>query len=240
MLHRKFAIVIFMSVIAMFCIGCASSPGYTGGPAEERDNAVLVKVTSDLKNCPSRIIIEGVESNVSQFNSRTDTIIIGNGSLKSTKYRASTIAHETVHLCLARISNGRSATETYRFMDEGYARLYDRRMLGMSNEEIDKLVYGKLKNYPETIIDFEQAMSWTTFFGRPNALGTVGWDAYYVGVSFQRFLEDAYGKELPLKLFEEIGTSLTFDRALKAATGESRAIVEQRWQAYVRDHIRKL
>ncbi len=229
-------LVAFAMGLVTLLTGCATTPGYTGAHGEDK-LAVYNKVKLDLTTCPNRVEVARTPGGGGSFSTRTTTVNIGE-TVKPADYDA-VLAHETVHLCLVMISNGASVTDQYRFLDEGFAKLYDRRMR-LSEDSIARLTYGKLKKYPAEVINFKQARSWSSYFGKPDSLGTLGWDAYYVGVSFHLFLEDTYGKSKPLKLMREIGLSMSFAGALKDTVGEDIDVVEKKWQDHVARGIANL
>lgn len=229
---KSITITFAMGVVALLS-GCASNPGYNGAHGAEKIN-IYNKVKADLGECPSSVTVTRTTGGVSGFQQRSNTIIIGE-KISAKEYDA-TLAHETVHLCLSKMSNGQSANSDYRFLDEGFAKLYDRRLL-MSDEAVKRITYNKIKKYPLSNINFKQARDWDTYFGNPDRLGTLGWDAYYVGVSFHLFVEDTYGKDRPLKLMRELGSSMSFGGAVKAALGEDLSTVEKKWQDYVASNV---
>jgi hypothetical protein len=112
---------IIFTLIFIPCVSFANYKNHTGEPFPEYD-ALYTQISNKFKGeCPSTITIKESDiPGISQFNTKSSEIRISMNNPKSTN----TIAHETVHLCMNKLSNGASNTPKYRFIDEGYAKFY--------------------------------------------------------------------------------------------------------------------
>jgi hypothetical protein len=228
--------LVTVAVVAMLS-ACATPYGKSGiaGFYKNKDHIAqydgLYKRINDKFNgkCPATITIG--ESNIpgiSRFNISTSEILISRNHKGQ-----SIIAHETVHLCMNELSNGASSSSKYRFIDEGYAKFYGDTM-SMPEEEFKRITMEKARKYAKkSLISFDQVMDWSAYFGYQGKGGVLGFEAYYVGSSFYFFIKETYGEDKFFKLVQEIGTSMTFNRALISAIGKNDTEIELEWLKYI-------
>lgn len=219
------------------CVANATA-GYVdaAGPVEEYASVYAQILATFGGKCPPEITIKtGELAGISQFNPNDASVLISRTTPAAR--RTATIAHETVHLCMNRMSRGASTTPKYRFIDEGFAKFYGDGLL-LGEEAVRRTALAKSGAFLRAgQVDFAQAMDWPRYFGDKGKGGLLGFDAYYVGTSFYLYVRDTYGAERFFRLVEEIGSSLSFNRALQAALGKGEEEVEQEWLAYIRTHM---
>jgi hypothetical protein len=225
-------------ILALIFIPCLSFANYTDNTGTLTDklpelNLIYTQISNKFRGgCPSSITIkESNVSGISQFDTKSSAILMSKNNLAP-----KSIAHETVHLCLHKLSNGASNTSQYRFIDEGYATFYGD-SIAIGEKTLRKNTMSKVKSfYNQNLISFKQVMDWPKYFGRMGKGGLLGWDAYYVGVSFCLYIKDTYGEEKFFNLLEELGTSLTFNRALTSAIGKTEEQIEEEWINYIKTY----
>ena len=183
-------------------------------------------------NTPDRITVEYKDGGTSQFFPADESIRITSGGDNN----VSTVAHESTHLCNYNITQGASNTNSFRFFDEGFARIMG---FGIASEadwyRSYALAIAALENQAGKV-SFAQVQDWNTYFknGAPaSSSSTWNWNAYLVGSSFDYMIEDTYGADAFHSFLVDIGNTrdlgATFQNLFTTTTGA----FEQDWLNYL-------
>jgi hypothetical protein len=213
-----------VALIAVF-LACHAQAAFedASGPRPQLD-ALYERISQQFKGqCPPRVSIrESDTPGISMFNPRTAEILISRNNRKL----VNTIAHETVHLCMYRLSNGASNRPEYRFIDEGYAKFYGDTLEAPEAPFIQLTMEKTRARLAAGQVSFAQVRDWPAYFGNQGKGGLLGFESYTIGASFYLFVRDTYGEARFFDLVREIGSSFTFNRALKASLGQSEEEIE--------------
>lgn len=171
------------------------------------------------------------------FDTEHNTINLTRSYLE--KMGAELVAHETSHLCLAVLTQGASATEHFRFIDEGLAEILGRRSSGRGEQYRTEVLAAAAKEARKGNVTFAKVQRWSEYFGDwqvsagPGPSRPRNWGAYLVGASFDFFLMERYGESKFMALLADIGRSRDLDASLKQVIGRSAAEVEAAWHAWL-------
>lgn len=178
---------------------------------------------------PSPVYIAYTQGGISGFDG-PDTVVLSFQDLMNDKQRLPTLAHEASHLGNYSLTAGQSSETPFRFIDEGFAGLWQFRadIEGFKGYTMDVakdyLAHGK--------VSFAQVQDWSSYFG--SSPDHFDYKAYNVGSSFVFFLTDTYGEDGFRRLLTSIGQEKDLGRALKGEFGISMAEAEANWVAYIR------
>lgn len=213
-------------------IACDALAGFedASGPMPQLD-ALHERISQQFKGqCPPRVTLRESDSpGISMFNPRTAEILISRNNRKL----VNTIAHETVHLCMHRMSSGASNRPEYRFIDEGYAKFYGDTLDAPEAPFIQLTMAKTRARLAAGQVSFAQVRDWPAYFGNQGRGGLLGFESYYIGASFYLFVRDTYGEARFFDLVREIGSSFSFNRALKASLGHTEDEIEAEWLRYI-------
>ncbi len=183
---------------------------------------------------PRDAIVELTDGGVSKFDGPTRRLLIDRANLA--RRGNELVAHEFTHVALYALTAGESATDPFRFLDEGFANIVGSRMAGDAAEYKSKALFTGLRERPS----LSAIQQWSQYFGGARA---GRWWAYEVGSSFCFLVIDRFGEPALIRLFAELGRSHDLDRALRHVLQIDLTEAEARWHAYlvesrVEDHGR--
>lgn len=181
---------------------------------------------------PARITVRYTDRDHSVFDPNTSSIGIAVEHLtRAAPSGESTIAHESSHLALHTLTQGASALERFRFIDEGLAYILAARVTDEGEPFRAKALAKAAAAHQERTIDFARVQAWDSYGSR--RVHAENPNAYAVGASFVFFLLDE-GDEKQLREFlVALGRSTDLEAALQATYGMSRQEAEARWQGYL-------
>lgn len=203
----------------------------TGAPVygHERGIEILQSYYGDA--VPTRFTIESTDKARSLFQPRGNRVLISNQS-QHKEYNSCAVEHESAHLALFAYTRGASLREEFRFIDEGMATLIDAEACHRLEESKRKARRMAADAMRLNRVSFAAVQKWSVYFGIPER-GTPNWDAYQIGVSFNLFLWERYGKERLLAFLKELGTQGELGAALQASVGKDAATIESEWLGYL-------
>ncbi|HEX5061732.1 MAG TPA: hypothetical protein VFV99_20335 [Kofleriaceae bacterium] len=142
------------------------------------------------------------------------------------------VAHESSHLSMYQLTRGASATEPFRFFDEGYSDLVGKMIAGenMANHKRSSLAIAN-REVKTKGVGFETMQHWSDYAG--NVPSPKQAYAYPVGSSFVYFVIDSFGEKKLFDFFRDIGETRDLDTSLRNIFGLTAVEVEQRWKDYV-------
>ena len=142
------------------------------------------------------------------------------------------VAHESAHLSMYQLTRGASATEPFRFFDEGYSDLVGKMIAGenMADHKRSSLSIAN-RQLKEKGLSFEELQHWSAYAG--NVPSEKNFYTYPVGSSFVYFVIDSFGENKLFDFFRDIGETGDLDTSLRNIFGLTAAEVEQRWKDYV-------
>jgi hypothetical protein len=142
------------------------------------------------------------------------------------------VAHESSHLSMYQLTRGASATEPFRFLDEGYSDLVGKMIAGenMANHKRSSLAIAN-REVRTKGISFETLQDWSEYGG--DLPSQKMFYAYPVGSSFVYFVSDSFGEKKLFDFFRDIGETRDLDTSLRNVFGLTAVEVEQRWKEYV-------
>ncbi len=179
---------------------------------------------------PPHITLRWFDGNGGRFEGASHTIVVSRAAPE--KARVYIVAHESAHLSLYQVTRGASATEPFRFFDEGYAEivsktiagenmtLHKRSALSIANKQLDAGALG-----------FAKVQQWWSYAGTRPSEGNAY--AYPVGSSFVYFVIDSFGETKLFDFFRDVGESRDLDTSLQHVFGMGAAAIEERWKDYV-------
>jgi hypothetical protein len=167
------------------------------------------------------------------FHTETSTVEIDDETAADKNRFAMVLAHESAHLCMAKLTNGLSNTEPFRFFDEGFANIVGGQFVGGEKVYRARALAAASQNAAKDGISFDRIQKWSTYFGDPP---DADWDAYLVGSSFIFFIQDTYGQQKLLTFFKEIGRLGNLNAALQAVFHQSATTFQKSWLVYLRTH----
>ena len=179
---------------------------------------------------PPQITIKFTDARgVSRFNPKKNWILINRQGYRKEGVRV--IAHEASHLCLNLLTNSASTKEQFRFIDEGFAEIISRRIVGnLDQYKLDQALPTAALQLQKGNLCFAKVQKWSEYFGIPYM--DRGY-AYEVGASFDFFVIDQFGEEKLKELFIAIGSSQDFATAVHNTLNKSLNSLEADWKAYL-------
>lgn len=142
-----------------------------------------------------------------------------------------TIIHETSHLANWKLSNGQTAETAFRFIDEGFATVWQES--GTSNAGAWKTYLMKTAKACSAIgkVSFALAQDWSHYFG--DSPSNFHYDAYNVGASFVYFLQDTFGDDKLKEFLAALGSTQELGAAVQMTFGVGLGNFEAQWIAYI-------
>ena len=184
------------------------------------------------EHAPDRIVVEFAKSGFSRFDTRDDRVLIRSGY--SPSLAMAKIAHESAHLAAHNITNGYSIQNRFRFIDEGFASVFESRVAGRA---------ARFKKYVLAVAAHQQradnvrmhlVQDWRRYWGNwRKGRGRQTSYAYPVGASVIHFLVDMYGAGSPIRLMKAIGETGNFDAATRLSLNRSGQEIETGWIKYL-------
>ena len=173
---------------------------------------------------PVSVTVQFTDDGISRFDGASQRLLVDRRNIA--RRGNELVGHELTHVALYTLSDGASAEDAFRFMDEGFANIVGARIAGnLEDYKTNALARARSEH-----ARLEEVQAWSVFFGGPT---TGRWWTYEVGSSFCFLILDQFGEPALRKLFVEIGRSRDLGQALKAAIGIDYQDVEQRWFAYL-------
>jgi len=187
---------------------------------------------------PARVTIVLVDGTGGHFDTERSQIVLGRDELKLSG--PALVAHETSHLCLAVVTRGASATEAFRFLDEGFASILEARIAGRGADYEEEAFAIAALELAKGRASFDLLQRWSEYFGdwqgrssTRDAGSQHDFDAYRVGSSFELWVRRFHGEGALRHLFVAVGTTRDLNQALAEALGKPAANVEAEWKAYL-------
>ncbi len=186
---------------------------------------------------PARVTVVLVDGSGGHFDTERARIVLGRDELRVAG--AALVAHETSHLCLAVLTRGASATEPFRFVDEGFASIVESRAADRAGEYVEEALAIAALELRKGRVGFGLVERWSEYFGdwqdQDPAKGSSprNFDAYRVGASFDLLVMQRYGEPKLRDLFVAIGKTRSLDASLVEVLGKPAAEVEAEWRAYL-------
>jgi hypothetical protein len=179
---------------------------------------------------PERITMHRFAGSGGRFDGTSHTIRIA--EQLDGAHLVEAIAHESAHLSMYQLTRGASATEPFRFFDEGYSDLVGKMIAGedMADHKQSSLA---IANREVTVkgLGFEKLQHWWDYAGKgPNQKK---YYAYPAGSSFVYFAIDSFGENKLFDFFRDIGETRDLDASLRNIVGLTAVEAEQRWKQYV-------
>lgn len=147
------------------------------------------------------------------------------------------VPHEASHIVLAAMTRGKSDTEGYRFIDEGWASIIGSRFTGHKDTFKNESLAIAANEMKKGNLNFETIQNWTEYFGNWQTVKREGvkrnYDAYNVGASFVYYFIDTYGEKRYRDLLIAIGKEPDLNSALMKVCKRSEVDVQKGWQDYV-------
>jgi len=241
---RGFVTIASLTSTIVFALGgCASGPAASAvdeshyhdllGNTLERLEPVYARLQGFYgTSMPARITLRYTDRDHSVFDPNTSSVGIAVVHLTRVESPAeSTIAHESSHLALHRLTQGASVLEQFRFIDEGLAYILASRVTDEGEAFRAKALAKAAAAHQERTIDFALVQAWDSYGSRQ--VHAENPHAYAVGASFVFFLLDA-GDENQLREFlVGLGRSTDLEAALQETYGLSLREAETRWQSYL-------
>ncbi len=183
---------------------------------------------------PARVTIVLVDGSGGEFDAARSRIVLGRDELKAEG--PALVAHETSHLCLAVLTRGASATDAFRFLDEGFASILEARSDNREAEYADEALTIAAAELQTGRVSFALAQRWSEYFGDwqgrvNNSSRPRNFHAYRVGASFDLWVKQRYGEPRLRDLFVAIGKTGSLDAALIEVLGKPASAVEADWKA---------
>jgi hypothetical protein len=181
-------------------------------------------------NTPPRITMRRFSGDGGRFDGPSHTIKISVAIERNDLVEV--IAHESSHLSMYQLTRGASATEPFRFFDEGYSDLVGKMIAGenMANHKRSSLAIAN-RELKANGLSFEELQHWSDYAGN---LPSQKMDyAYPVGSSFVYFVIDSFGEKKLFDFFRDIGETRDLDASLRNVFGLTAVEVERRWKDYV-------
>ena len=167
----------------------------------------------------------------SHFIADRNVIYISAASLKGAAEPA-VVAHETAHRALAVLTEGASATEPFRFMDEGLAMIIEKTFQGSLAKYRRTSLLLAAKRLSTGSVQIADLQHWSKYFGDPTV--TADWDAYNIGSAFDFFVQDTFGNNALKRLFVDLGKSRSLQSSVKTVLGKTLEETEAAWVGYLR------
>ncbi len=184
------------------------------------------------EHAPKRIVVEFTESEFSRFDARRDRILIRLGY--SPSQVMAKIAHESAHLAAHNLTNGYSTQNRFRFIDEGFASVFEGFVAGKANDFKQHALAVAAHQQRVGNVRLHLVQDWLRYWGDwRKGKGQQTLYAYPVGASFVYFLIDQYGAESPFRLMKAIGETGNFDAATRISLQRSAQEIEAGWIGYL-------
>lgn len=179
---------------------------------------------------PPRITMRWFSGDGGRFDGASHTIKIseaieGDGLVE-------VVAHESSHLSMYQLTRGASATEPFRFLDEGYSDVVGKMIAGenMANHKRSSLAIAN-REVTAKGVSFETLQHWSDYAG--TGPSPKMYYAYPVGSSFVYFVIDSFGEKKLFDFFRDIGETRDLDTSLRNILGLTAVEAEHRWKDYV-------
>ena len=181
-------------------------------------------------NTPPRITVRRFSGDGGRFDGQSPTITISDAI--EGDHLVEVVAHESSHLSMYQLTQGASATEPFRFFDEGYSDLVGKMIAGedMANHKRSSLAIAS-REVKTKGVGFATMQHWSDYAG--NVPSPKQAYAYPAGSSFVYFVIDSFGEKKLFDLFRDIGKTRDLDTSLRNIFGLTAVEVEQRWKQYV-------
>lgn len=148
------------------------------------------------------------------------------------------IPHESSHVILYKMTNGKSNTDEYRFIDEGWASIVGARFTGYHYKK--SALRTAKKELEKGNVNFDTVQNWTEYFGNWKTTKRKGvkrnYDAYDVGASFVYYLVDEYGEKKYKKFLVALGKEPGLNTALLKIYDKPMDQIQSDWQYYVQQY----
>lgn len=196
-------------------------------PQYERIYDELVKY---FQGCvPQKIKVIPIIGKVSRFDHKKERILIGNYAL--TNDPDGVIAHESCHLCMANYTKGASVREEFRFIDEGFAEIFQNIVNDRLEEYKSEALAVAAVQYLKSNLSLVKAQKWSEYFGNPEM--QTNFYAYPVGASFVFFVLDTYGMEEFLAFVKDLGQTVNLDDSFQNVFQKKLPTMEKEWLEYL-------
>ena len=179
---------------------------------------------------PPHITVRQFSGDGGRFDGSSHTIVVSDTAAGNR--RVFLVAHESAHLSLCQVTRGASATEPFRFFDEGYADIVGKTIAG-ENMTIHKRNALAIANaqVKAGALGFAKVQQWLSYAGDRPSRGNAY--AYPVGSSFVYFVIDSFGERKLFDFFRDVGETRDLDTSFQHVFGLGAAAVEERWKDYV-------
>jgi len=237
---RTSSLLLVPSLALVFC-ACATAPQCRDAPARYVDAAGnglerFEDIWTQLHalfgtSLPERLEVVYIGGRYSQFDPDAGVVRVSTDGFPDELRQ--TVAHETTHIALARLSRKASIREPFRFLDEGFANIRETMVAGADSEAYRRRAFGvaALRHRTDPL-DVARLQRWSTFFGRPRSSET-DFMAYEIASSLVFVLLDKHGEAGLLRLFESLGRSGELEVSLRDALGTTPAELERAWLAEI-------
>ncbi|HCF59797.1 MAG TPA: hypothetical protein DFS52_17600 [Myxococcales bacterium] len=178
---------------------------------------------------PERITIGYTPESASSFSVGSDSITVSMNEWATNP--APIVAHESSHLALSHLTQGASATEPFRFLDEGLAEYLQHVVAGDLPAYREEALAVAAADRARGAISFAAMRSWQTCFGRPPKRNL---RAYAAGASVVFFLVERWGEPKLRAFFAELGRTRDLDQATRAKIELSVEQLEAGWTAWLK------
>lgn len=192
------------------------------------------------KKCPQTINIDYSDNPHSTYFEINKNLIIVNMRDYHGNF-PQLLAHDTTHLCLAKITNDASKLNEFRFIDEGYAMLLATKVAKKSDLYKYLALRNAIRENQKEEINFKFIQDWDSYCYRNNINDPSKWnyDAYNVGSSFLFYLQDTYSEDVVNKLLRSIGKTKNLEESLQVLLNKSLLEVEKEWKVYLATYKKK-
>lgn len=179
---------------------------------------------------PQRITIRPFSGDGGRFDGASNTIRISDAIEGNDLVEV--VAHESSHLGMYELTQGASATEPFRFFDEGYSDIVGKTIAGadMANHKRSSLAIAN-RELNVKGVGFEKLRHWSDYAG--NVPSEKQAYAYPVGSSFVYFVIDSFGEKKLFDFFRDTGKTRDLDASLRNVLGLTAVVVERRWKDYL-------
>ena len=180
-------------------------------------------------NTPDRITVNYWNGSTSQFSPGTDSIRLNSGNVT-----AKVVAHESAHLCNYNLTNGVSDTNSFRFVDEGFAEILGDDIAGEGDwYKAYTLAVAEEENQKGNV-SVALVQDWSTYYGASGSdTSTRNWRAYQVGSSFEYMIEDTRGSDAFHSFLVDIGVTRDLAATVQNVFSSTESAIEQEWKDYL-------
>lgn len=203
-----------------------------------------ISIISDFFNeySPEKIYIKATSNNNSSFDTKLgNTIYI---SEKHSKYKYQfihTVVNETSHLAMYKMTNGNSATNKFKFLDEGLAEV-------LSARSINNLDYKhfaikeSFRQLKQGNLSIKKIQNWKLYFGlwQKNIKPVVkkqkqNFNAYHIAASFIYFMIDNFSEKKLKTFIKNIAITNNLNDSLKTIINANIELTEKMWIQYIKN-----